>query len=531
MNTRQRIFAFGVVVVALVLRVWMLDLKPAHFDEGVNGALIDEMRERGFYEYRPENYHGPLHFYVLFAGQQMFGRSLWVLRMPTVLIGVATVALMFAFRRWLPFAAVAVAAVATALSPAMVFYSRDAIHEMWLPFFTMLAVYGGFGCASDRRPSDRWALGLGLAGMVLTKETYLFHWIAAGISLLWVMVATPRANARDGRPDAAVLFARRRKNEVVAEEVAPPPSWWPVWAGCVGIVVAFYSGFGMNWAGVRGLWETWGPMIFKGFGTGETSEMGHHKPIFYYVGLLWHYEWPALLGMGVAVLAAAAPGHLISPQVRFLALFGLGSLAAYSLIPYKTPWCIVTVLPPFLLVLGWVAHRLFEAVGRTEMERAVVSVFVAMLLAQPAMAAWRLNFRNPTNDGGRYAYVQTSNDIQKLLGPVKALVARDARNRTMVGHVFVEGHPLHWEFGDLPNVGFCDKDHRPDSFEADFLVVPDSRVWEVEAELRGVYFKERYRTRDFGEPGWLYLAASRFGAVMGEREPEFHRRIPQEVPR
>src|SRR5262245_47709709 len=95
MSTRQKVFAFFVVLVALGLRGWMLDLKPAHFDEGVNGAMIDEMRARGFYEYQADNYHGPLHFYVLFAGQQMFGRSLWVLRMPTVLIGVATVAMMF----------------------------------------------------------------------------------------------------------------------------------------------------------------------------------------------------------------------------------------------------------------------------------------------------------------------------------------------------------------------------------------------------------------------------------------------------
>lgn len=540
MSPRQRVFAFFVVLVALGLRVWMLDLKPAHFDEGVNGAMIDEMRGRGFYEYQADNYHGPLHFYVLFAGQQMFGRSLWVLRMPTVLIGVATVVLMFAFRRWLPFTAVAVAALATALSPAMVFYSRYAIHEMWLPFFTMLAIYGGLGCATERRPSDRWALGLGMAGMVLTKETYLFHWIAGGISLLWVMVATPRGNVLDGRPDAAALFARKRKLEE-PETVVPRSSWWPVMAGCTGIVVAFYSGFGMNWSGVRGLWETWAPMLFKGFGEGETSESGHHKPMWYYLGLMWHYEWPALAGMGAALLLALAPGGWVSGTVRFLSLFGLGSLAAYSLVPYKTPWCLVAALPPFFLVLGWAAHRLFESIGKSEGERAVVAVFVAMLLAQPAMAAWRLNFRHPTNDGagpkgwkvyetGRYAYVQTSNDINKLLGPVRRLVAADGRNRAIVGHVLVEGHPLQWELGDLPNISFWDRDRRPESFEADFLVVPESREWEVEAELQDVYFKEPYETRGGGgESGWLYLAADRFKPVMGEREPEYH--VREELPR
>src|SRR5688572_19951558 len=148
MTLRQRWCMLGIVALAFVVRVWALDFKPAHFDEGVNGAFADSMRTTGAYHYDPSNYHGPLHFYVLFTGQQLFGRSLWVLRMPTVLIGTAVVVLMLAFRRFLPFPAVALAALFVAISPGMVFYSRYAIHEMWLPFFALLACYGGFGLAT-----------------------------------------------------------------------------------------------------------------------------------------------------------------------------------------------------------------------------------------------------------------------------------------------------------------------------------------------------------------------------------------------
>ena len=212
MSARQRWFSIFILALAFALRVIALDLRPAHFDEGVNGSFIDGMRTEGCYQYNPANYHGPLHFYTLFAGQQLFGRSLWVLRMPTALIGTALVALMLAFHRFLPWRAVWIAAIAAAISPAMVFYSRYAIHEMWLPFFTLLAVYGGCGIVRrDGRIGDLWAFGIGLAGMVLTKETYFIHWIAAVLALLamrfleWLTPLTPRVQ----RARPADLFAGR----------------------------------------------------------------------------------------------------------------------------------------------------------------------------------------------------------------------------------------------------------------------------------------------------------------------------------
>lgn len=603
MTLWQRCFAIVVVVVALGFRIWALDLKPAHFDEGVNGVLVDEMRQRGFYEYRPENYHGPLHFYVLFAAEQLFGRSLWSLRMPTVLIGTAAVALLFAFRRWMPFRAVGVAAVAMAVSPAMIFYSRYAIHEMWLPFFVLLSLYGGAGCLAAwrgeyRRRTDAWALGLGLAGMVLTKETYIVHWVAAALAVAWTAIYLPGTTHRDdGRPDADALFGRRRRDED-GEATEPTVAAWRrelTVAGAVSaaLVVTFYSGFGMHWRGVAGLWETWGHMLFKGFGSGEASEDAHHKETLYYAKLLWHYEWPALIALVAAPLvafkrsramacAAVAAGLLVawragvasaamppakwdfeklepylylttghvagialvlaglgmlcpipSPtsKVRFLALFGMGSFAAYSLIAYKTPWCMVAALPPLFLVLGWMADRLFTAVGKGALETTMVTGLLAMLFAQPALAAWKLNYRNPTQDGRRYAYVQTTRDIEKLLRPVRELVAREPLNRFMRGYVFGEGHPLHWELADMPNVHFVDDQKSPPSYDADFLLLPMDRVSEVEQQLAGVYFKERYLTRDYGTPGWLYLSVERFGTLFPGREPEFHPRVPLEVPR
>ena len=38
----------AILLVALALRLLWLDVKPPHFDEGVNGWFVDEMTRNGF---------------------------------------------------------------------------------------------------------------------------------------------------------------------------------------------------------------------------------------------------------------------------------------------------------------------------------------------------------------------------------------------------------------------------------------------------------------------------------------------------
>ena len=135
----------GILALAAALRVALLDIKPPHFDEGVNGWFADQMTRSGFFRYDPTNYHGPLHFYVLFLSQTLFGRNLWALRLPAVIASLLAVWSILRFRE--PFGATAarIAALAMALSPAYVFYGRYSIHESWLVFFSSLFLWGVLG--------------------------------------------------------------------------------------------------------------------------------------------------------------------------------------------------------------------------------------------------------------------------------------------------------------------------------------------------------------------------------------------------
>ena len=272
MTPLQRCVSLLIVALAFAARIWALDFKPPHFDEGGNGAFTDAMRVTGFYSYDAGNYHGPLHFYTLFASQALFGRNLWALRLPTVLIGTAAVALVFAFRRFFGFRAVACAALFLAVSPGMVFYSRYAIHEMWLPFFTLLAIYGGLGIARDDAcKRDAWCFGLGVAGAILTKETWLLHLIAAGLALGTIRFLSQVSGESLRRPRPAQLFgaATTQPHENIAPSIENPVpaittgDYTRIAVVCYGLLIAFYSGFGFNWGGVSGMVTTFSHMVGK----------------------------------------------------------------------------------------------------------------------------------------------------------------------------------------------------------------------------------------------------------------------------
>src|SRR5438270_2375441 len=133
---------WGILGLAAVLRILFLGIKPPHFDEGINGWFVDQMTKSGFYRYDPTNYHGPLHFYILFLSQTLFGRNLWALRMPVVIGSTVCVWLALKYEPFVGRTASRLAAAAMAVSAGFVFYGRYSIHETWMQLFSMLFILG-----------------------------------------------------------------------------------------------------------------------------------------------------------------------------------------------------------------------------------------------------------------------------------------------------------------------------------------------------------------------------------------------------
>ena len=253
-------------------------------------------------------------------------------------------------------------------------------------------------------------------------------------------------------------------------------------------------------------------------------------------------------------------------SLRYLAIYGVGTLMAYSIVHYKTPWCIISIVWPLFVDL-WHRCRLpcSSAIGMESLCRishclsalagwaagsaiwwntgyfwpfafivgAAVLVIVltdqkwtyivSMLALSASLGStiW-LNYFRCTTETEPYVYVQTYNDIFKLTEPVLALAHRDPIFYQMTGHIIRgSAYPLPWMLGDFPNVGYYENDNLPAKLDADFLLVQEDKIEQVEAKLKDSYYIEPLIIRSYQDPSRVYFSAKMFKEFFPRRPPDF----------
>src|SRR5262245_5864156 len=135
---RWAAFFLFIALIAGTLRLPELDLRPMHNDEAVNAVKFGALWDHGEYRYDPHEYHGPTLHYLTAALCAVTGAPDYVhltesrLRIATALAGICLVLLILSLRDELGSKATVAAALFTAVSPVLVFYSRYWIHETLL---------------------------------------------------------------------------------------------------------------------------------------------------------------------------------------------------------------------------------------------------------------------------------------------------------------------------------------------------------------------------------------------------------------
>jgi uncharacterized protein (TIGR03663 family) len=539
-----------IIGLAAFLRFLLLGMKPPHFDEGINGWFVDQMVKTGFYKYDPTNYHGPLHFYVLLLSQTLFGRNLWALRLPVVLASISCVWLTLKFEPFVGRPVSRVAALAMAVSPGFVFYGRYSIHEVWMVLFTMTFFYGLFGLWKFGNATYLWCTGMGVTGMILSKETYTLHLGCAVIAAGVCYISNSFNQFNDRRPAAQ--------------------TWNYIDLALVGgtgvaLIIFFYSGTFFHWSGIRGLYQAYKPW----FETGSQGH-GHEKPWYYWLSLIAHYELPALAGLLFCIFA----WRFKSMSLRYLAIYGVGTLIVYSYVKYKTPWCIISFNWPFLFIFGglvttaplrfkavtyrWTALLLFGLLAyavyyaetskfeyvwpyalilgtglllvvliSAEVTKLVTGVLICFSLGH---CIW-LNYFRCTTDTEPYVYVQTYNDIYKFTDPILRLAHSDPRAYQLVGHVIRPSpYPLPWMLGDFGRIGYYEKDNMPDKLDADFLLVMEDKIKTVESKLHDSYYTVPVTVRPYQDPSKAYFSARIFKGFFPGKRPDFTGAVPGSTP-
>ncbi len=467
MNRRSVLAVLLIAAVALALRLPQLGVRPLHPDEAVNAFKVTELWQEGRYVYDPDEYHGPtLHYFTVpflwFSGaEHPHQLPDATLRWGALAFGTGLVLLSLLFGSGLGRNATLCAALLTAISPAMVFYSRYFIHEMLLVFFTALTLGSAWRYSQTRAP--RWAVltGAGLGLMAATKETFV---LALAAMVLAGLITAGRSVPVRNWPQALAAH-------------------WNGWhfalaLGTAAVIwIVLFTSFFTNARGPLDSLLTYLPWLKRAGG-----ESPHIHPWHFYLHrLAWFHPARGPVWSEGLILGLALVGGLVSlvknrsPLRHFLALYTLILTAIYCAISYKTPWCLLGFFYGMILLAGIGAAALFEVFRRRSLQMGVaVFLFAAagQLAWQAARAnfvlqpdaenpkSWRSHFKYAADPRNPYVYAQTSPDILSLMQRVDGIARVAPTGYATVIKVIAPGGdywPVPWHLRRFEHVGWYDK--------------------------------------------------------------------------
>jgi len=459
------IAAVVILLVAAVLRLYDLDLVPLHHDEGVNGNFLTRLVREGFYHYDPENYHGPTIYYFsafipwilrfLFGevAQDKYGLNTITIRLVPALFGLATVWLVFLLRRQIGSFGTLAAATLIAISPGAVYLSRYFIHETLFVFFTLGLVIAALKYYDERHPLYLILAAISAALLFATKETAL---ISAGVLIIALIVTHAyryirRYDAVDRRQTKQGKRASERIQKLSLVDRFGGPWRLALWGLIalvifVGLNVLFYSSFFKNYP--QGVYDSLRTFQFWT----KTGKSQHVHSLSTYVYWLVRQESPVFfLGILGAAMLVWKPRNAFA---LFVALWGFGITAAYSLISYKTPWLGLNFIIPLALTGGYAVQQIYEeSSGQLGLAAGILAAAVAISGYQTI----DLNFFNYDNDDQYYVYVyaHTRREVLGMLQEIDRIAGRTQQGGQMgITIVAPEYWPLPWYFRDYKRVGY-----------------------------------------------------------------------------
>lgn len=505
---------FIVTAVATFFRFWQLELKPLHHDEGVNSYFLKTLFQEGVYKYDPTNYHGPTLYYISLAFSKVFGLETFSIRASVAVFGVLIVVLTFFLRRYIGTVGSLVAALMLALSPGMVYISRYFIHEIFFVFCSLGIVLGILFFIEGRQCGIFAASWMALLLLVcfLPPAMHLSSLIGDQNETLVLILriaffALEAASTfflmrwllgwNDGRPiylllasaSTALFFATKetafitigtmliacgcvwlwRKiypnvfGEIKESWHEPVELTWRTFRARLGersdlilliiaslfvfiyVGVLFFSSFFTYPGGVLGAFKAYA--FWTKTGTGDHTQNGYLA----YARWLWKIESPLLFFSAIGTLIAFAKAR--HRFAMFAGLWAFGLFAAYTIIPYKTPWLALSFTLPMCIVAGYGINEL--AVNRDVFQKILAGMFTLVGVGILGYQSYDLNFRRYDDDRMPYVYAHTRREFLDLMKQIEHYAAKSRKGKeATIELVSPDYWPMPWYTRDYPNAHY-----------------------------------------------------------------------------
>lgn len=501
----------AVIVIAAFLRFYDLALKPLHHDEGVNGWFLTNLFRHGSYSYDPTNYHGPTLYFIALPFAQMFGLETVPIRASVAVFGVLMVVLALFLKRYIGKTGALSAAAFLAVSPGMVFISRYFIHEIFFVFLALTLVVsvlffidrprvGPFAIfwtallfavcflppvlrlatkIADGNTTTLWSMRIGFtllegiligtiivmlvkwrdgqpiylilaaasaALMFATKETAFITLgtmlIALGCIWIYRKVFPPKTAPADGEISDEISF--RKFAEATGTGIDRTLLFIAASAAFIYVFIVFFSSFFSYPEGVRKSFEAYAVWT-------KTGTKDHVYSYLHYIYWGWNYEGPVML---LAVVGAAfAFIKRNNKFAMFAALWAFGLFAAYSIIPYKTPWLALSFLLPMAIASGYAINEIAKmGFGGA---KAIAGVLAFAAIGFMGYRAYELSFVNYDDNSQTYIYAHTRRGFHDMMDKLYYYADKSGKGKDAVVDVVSQDYwPMVWYVKDYPGVVF-----------------------------------------------------------------------------
>lgn len=385
MEKKKVVIILSILFLAIFSRLIFLNFRPLHMDEGVNYFFADNIISGRGWEYDPLNYHGPFHFFMIALSFLIFGISGFSLRFPAALSGIILVVipLFLKFKESQKIKISILLLVATSLF----FYSRYSIHETSFILFCFLSFYFMNRIIEEKSLKGLPFLALFLALAFTTKETSILFLVVLLLMTVFNFKSLKEIN-----------FGKERSKIFLSIFIF------------VFLWVLLFSSFFSSLVGLRNSVEAFMPWTKTG-----VEGMGHEKPFYYFVLLMVKYELPLVL-LSISAIYFYFREKEKNILFKNSIIWFVSALLVYSLIPYKTPWLVMNITLPAIVLSSF-------ALERIKFKNFVFVLSIIYLIS----FLFYLNFIIPYQQENLFAYGHTDKDILNLINSLNSQASSDSK--------------------------------------------------------------------------------------------------------
>jgi len=319
---------------------------------------------------------------------------------------------------------------------------------------------------NDGRPMYLLLASACAALMFATKET---AFITLGTMLIacvsvWIwrkMFKVAEVEDENGISDTNLTWRNFREALGVGWDI--PLSAIVVIAVFLFIVVLFFSSFFTYPEGIRGAIDAYA--IWTKTGSKDHTQNG----TWAYLDWGMHIEAPIFILSAIGMLIAFVKAH--HRFAMFVSLWAFGLFAAYSLIPYKTPWLAISFILPMCLTAGYAINELLTSTNLSlKLTGGLLAIGATAVLAYQS---YDLNFVHYADEDQVYVYAHTNREFLDLMQKINYYALKSGKNLdAKIEIVSPDYWPMVWYLRNYTQANF--HGHMIDSTDGEMIVAKKS---------------------------------------------------------